>query len=51
MLFTDVIRTKRDGRPLTPGQIDVNELDAMSSRPRREYPRTLDLRRWPSDRT
>ena len=33
----------------TAGPIDVTELDAMSSRPRREYPRTLDLRRWPSD--
>jgi len=34
----------------TAGPIDINELDSMSNRPRREYPRTLDLRRWPSDR-
>ncbi len=33
----------------TPGPIDVNALDSMSARPRREYPRTLDLRRWPTD--
>jgi uncharacterized protein (DUF2126 family) len=31
----------------SPGPVDVSELDSMRLRTRREFPGTLDLRRWP----
>jgi uncharacterized protein (DUF2126 family) len=34
----------------SPGTVDITDLDSMMGRPRREYPRTLDLRRWPQSR-